>query len=240
MIELIDFNKSYSSKKDSFSVKNINLKIEPGKITGLLGPNGSGKSTIMNSICGFIYPTSGKISISDNDGVQNISFDVSDSSGSVMEYIGYVPEISKLPPDMTVLEFLIYVSRHHQLKDEKKAVKDVVKKCSLEKLLTKKIKTLSKGQQQRVSFAQALIHNPPNLILDEPISGLDPSQIKQIRTLIKSLSETKAILLSTHILGEAEALCSDVYIMNNGKMCKAENLSNLEEEYLEITENETE
>ena len=118
------------------------------------------------------------------------------------------------------------------------SIKFLVSKLDLESLLTKKIKTLSKGQQQRVSFAQGLIHNPANLILDEPNSGLDPLQIKQLRTFIKELSQTKAILMSTHILSEAVNLTSEIYIIKKGKIVKAKDLQNLENEYLEIMENE--
>ena len=135
-----------------------------------------------------------------------------------MEYAGYVPEISILPPDMYVYEFLEYCAKLHSIKDVKIAVDTVVEKCSLSKVLKQKIKTLSKGYKQRVSFAQAIIHNPPNLILDEPISGLDPAQIIQLRKLIEELSKDKAILISTHILQEVYSLCSKVYIINKGKL----------------------
>ena len=137
-----------------------------------------------------------------------------------MKYTGYVPEIPLLPKDMRVLEFLRYAADTHLIPKEKtkEACDLVIKECSLEKLLTKKIKTLSKGQQQRVSFAQAIIHNPPNLILDEPISGLDPAQILQMRDLIKKLSKTKAILMSTHILQEVRSLCDNLYILSEGKI----------------------
>ncbi len=212
MIELDNFSKEYKG----FAVENVSLKIKDGEITGLLGPNGSGKTTIIKAICGFHFPTQGRITITAPDGSR---FNTEDSPELCMKYIGYVPEIPLLPKDMTVLSFLHYAADTHGLpKDKIKEACDlVIKECSIEKLLSKKIKTLSKGHQQRVSFAQAIIHNPPNLILDEPISGLDPAQILQMRDLIKKLSKTKAVLMSTHILQEVRSLCDKRYIMSSGK-----------------------
>ena len=164
-----------------------------------------------------------------------------------MKYTGYVPEIPLLPKDMRVLDFLRYAADTHVIPKDKteEACELVIKECSLEKLLSKKIKTLSKGQQQRVSFAQAIIHNPPNLILDEPISGLDPAQILQMRDLIKKLSKTKAILMSTHILQEVRSLCDSLYIMSNGKITasgteeeitKKAGTKSLEEAFIKLTQ----
>lgn len=164
-----------------------------------------------------------------------------------MKYTGYVPEIPLLPKDMRVLEFLRYAADTHSIPKEKtkEACELVINECSLEKLLTKKIKTLSKGQQQRVSFAQAIIHNPPNLILDEPISGLDPAQILQMRDLIKKLSKTKAILMSTHILQEVRSLCANLYIVSEGKITasgteeeitKQAGTKSLEEAFIKLTQ----
>ncbi len=216
MIELKSFSKSYSSKSAP-AADNVSLSIADGSITGLLGPNGSGKTTIMKAICGFHFPTYGRITITAPDGSQ---FTTDESPELCMKYIGYVPEIPLLPKDMRVLDFLRYAADTHEIPKEKteEACELVIKECSLEKLLSKKIKTLSKGQQQRVSFAQAIIHNPPNLILDEPISGLDPAQILQMRDLIKKLAKTKAILMSTHILQEVRSLCDTLYIVSEGKI----------------------
>ena len=208
MIELKSFSKSYSSKA-GFAVKDVSLTIKDGSITGLLGPNGSGKTTLIKAICGFHFPTEGSITITAPDGTR---FTTEDNPELCMKYLGYVPEIPLLPKDMRVSEFLHYAAETHGIpKDKiKDACDTVIKECTLEKFLSKKIRTLSKGQQQRVSFAQAIIHNPPNLILDEPISGLDPAQILQMRDLIKKLSKTKAVLMSTHILQEVRSLCSDI------------------------------
>lgn len=247
MIELVDFSKKYPHSKD-FSVNNVNLKIQKGSITGLLGLNGSGKTTIMKAICGFHYPTKGKIIITDEEGT---TFSAEENPEICMKLIGYVPEISALPPDMTVKAFLNYAAQVHGLSPEKfqEAILRVQKECNLEALMSKKIKTLSKGQQQRVSFAQALIHNPPNLILDEPISGLDPAQILQMRTLIQKLSQTKAILMSTHILQEVYSLCSNLYIVSQGtitasgteqQIISQANTKTLEEAFIKLTDGKEE
>jgi len=237
MIELIDFSKSYSKKND-FAVKNVSLKVEAGSITGLIGPNGSGKSTILKAICGIHFPTKGNILINNTD--------TKIAPEEIHNLIGYVPENPCLPPEMTVSSFLTYAGETHGLcgnvLEESKQI--VISECSLEKFLSKKIKTLSKGQKQRVSFAQALIHNPPNLILDEPISGLDPAQILQMRQLISKYSKTKAIIMSTHILQEIYSLCSNLYILNEGtivaqgteeQIIKDHNSKNLEECFIKLT-----
>ena len=242
MIELTNFSKSYN--KSAPAAADVSLTIADGSITGLLGPNGSGKTTIMKAICSFHFPTSGSITISLPDGN---SFTTDENPELCMKYIGYVPEIPLLPKDMRVLDFLRYAADTHGIPKEKteEACELVIKECSIEKLLSKKIKTLSKGQQQRVSFAQAIIHNPPNLILDEPISGLDPAQILQMRDLIKKLAKTKAILMSTHILQEVRSLCDSLYIMSNGKITasgseeeitKQAGSKSLEEAFIKLTQ----
>ena len=246
MIELTNFSKSYN--KSAPAAADVSLTIADGSITGLLGPNGSGKTTIMKAICGFHFPTSGSITISLPDGN---SFTTDENPELCMKYIGYVPEIPLLPKNMRVLDFLRYAADTHGISKEKReeACELVIKECSIEKLLSKKIKTLSKGQQQRVSFAQAIIHNPPNLILDEPVSGLDPAQILQMRDLIKKLSKTKAVLMSTHILQEVRSLCDNLYIMSNGKITasgseeeitKQAGSKSLEEAFIKLTQGEAE
>ena len=245
MIELKSFSKSYSSKSAP-AASDVSLIIADGSITGLLGPNGSGKTTIMKAICGFHFPTSGSITIT-APGSPATAFTTDENPELCMKYIGYVPEIPLLPKDMRVLDFLRYAADTHGIPKEKiqEACDLVIKECSLEKLLTKKIKTLSKGQQQRVSFAQAIIHNPPNLILDEPISGLDPAQILQMRDLIKKLAKTKAILMSTHILQEVRSLCDKLYIVSEGKITaggseeevtKQAGTKTLEEAFIKLTQ----
>ena len=220
MIEFSDFSKSYKtsfSKKSLFSVENISFKVEDSSVTGLIGANGSGKTTIIKAACAFHYPDRGSIYITGKDGKK---IDITLQPEKAMEEIGYVPEKTLLPPDMTVKEFLHYCASLHSLcgEQETNSIKKVISDCSLEDVLDKKIKQLSKGYGQRLSFAQALIHNPQNLILDEPFSGLDPSQIISIRKLIERLSAEKAVLLSTHILSEVSSLCSKMCIMKLGQL----------------------
>ncbi|MCQ2591625.1 MAG: ABC transporter ATP-binding protein [Treponema sp.] len=248
MIILKDFYKNYynhSHKETAFSVGPIDISISDSTIAGLLGPNGSGKTTIMKAICGFHYPSSGTILISDNNG--NF-FDTSKNPEKIMELVGYVPEQSILPKEMTVYDFLNYAADLHGLKNKNQAIVDVIKKCSLEKVIEKKIKTLSKGYHQRVSFAQAIIHNPKNLVLDEPVSGLDPSQIIQMRKMIKDMAKDKSILLSTHLLQEVYSLCDTVCIISEGELVAkgTENeiiaqtkAQNLEEAFIKLTPGES-
>lgn len=246
MIELIDFTKNYYDfphKSPSYSVCNINLKAEDGKITALLGPNGSGKTTILKSICKFHNPSGGIIKITDSFG--NI-IDYDNKPEDIMENIGYVPEISVLPDELKVIDFLNYIASIHSFSiiNKDNQIQEVIKNCGLEQVLNKKIKNLSKGYKQRISFAQAIIHNPQNLILDEPISGLDPSQIVQMRNLIKDYAKTKSVIISTHILQEVSALCSNIYIINSGKLVaegteekiiKNQNSKNFEEAFIKLT-----
>ena len=235
MIEVVNFCKEYKSgSKTVFKVQNVTFTVEKGSITGLVGPNGSGKSTVIKAICGFHYPSSGKIIISSSE---NDRADISIQNHKAMELCGYVPEITKLPPDMKVIDFLTYAAKCHKLTKEaaKERIKKLCNDFQLSDLLNNLIKNLSKGQQQRVSFAQALIHNPPNLILDEPINGLDPSQIIAFRKYIKEVGKSKAILISTHILSEVNNLCSSAFIMHQGRLYEVSNLANIEQEYLQLT-----
>ena len=231
MIEVQDFCKEYKShSKSSFCVKNVSFTIQKGRIAALVGPNGSGKTTVLKAICGFHYPDSGSILI---DGI-----DITMCPQKAMELCGYLPEISCLPPDLKVYDFLLYAAACHKISKVHaiKQIEKLTEEFALSEFLYKKIKTLSKGQQQRVSFAQALIHNPPNLILDEPVTGLDPAQILTIRKYIKKLGEKKSILISTHILNEVNLLCSEAYIMHQGTLHTVINLNNIEEEFISITE----
>ena len=236
MIEVVSFSKKYPHAKD-FAIENVNMKIADGTVTGLIGPNGSGKTTLIKVICGFHFPTEGKITVSNDSGdffsdlsnVKNLSIQEDLNIGK----IGYVQENPCLPSDMTVSEFLFFAGKSHGImeKELENRFQTVAKQCSLENLIDKKIKFLSKGQKQRVSFAQALIFNPQNLILDEPFSGLDPAQIIQIRELIKKLSAEKAVLISTHILSEIASLCFHLYILCGGKIvCSGSEQEILEKE----------
>ena len=239
MIEVQDFCKTFSShSKNPFSVQNVSFTVNKGDICALVGPNGSGKSTVMKAICGFHYPSKGKIYIDSGFEDQKNRIDITEEPHTAMELCGYVPEILQLPPDMKVIDFLNYAAKAHNLPAEKTKlrIEQLVKDFFMSEYLDKKIKILSKGQQQRVSFAQALIHNPPNLILDEPVTGLDPAQIIKLRNYIKDLSKNKAILVSTHILSEVTSLCNKAFIMYRGKIFAVQNIENIEWEFLQITE----
>jgi len=239
MIEVDGFCKEYrspfsSKKAQGFSIKDLSFKLEAGSITGLIGPNGSGKTTIIKAVCGFHYPGKGKILISSNKGEV---YNLLEHNEKAMEICGYVPEISRLPPDMKVIDFLYYAAKAHKLdmKTAEKRIEKLSKELFMSEFIDKRIKILSKGQQQRVSFAQALIHNPDNLILDEPFSGLDPAQIIKFRNYIKDLGKTKSILISTHILSEVSTLCDKAYIMFKGRLHEVLNLKKIEEEFIKIT-----
>ena len=231
MIEVQDFCKEYKShSKSSFTVQNVSFSVLKGQITALVGPNGSGKTTVLKAICGFHYPKAGSIII---DGV-----DITQEPQKAMELCGYVPEVSCLPPDIKVYDFLLYAAKNHGLNraQAQKRIDELSKDFSLSDFLHNRIKILSKGQQQRISFAQALLHNPANLILDEPISGLDPAQILTLRKYIKKLAQDKSILISTHILSEVNQLCSTAFIMQRGRLYSVNNLNNIENEFIKITQ----
>lgn len=244
MIELINFSKKYNKSDCSdYVVKDISLVAKSGQITGLLGLNGEGKTTIIKAICTRHYPSEGIVKISDEEG--NFYF-VDKNPEVVRSLIGYVPEVSDLPLQQTVLEFLDFCGNVHNLPEKCKInnIKKVIKQCELSDVLLKKIGTLSKGFRQRISLASALIHEPSNLILDEPMSGLDPAQIIQFRKLIKKIAETKTVLISTHLMQEVEALCSNIYILSKGKIVtsgseaeimQATGTSSIETAFLKVT-----
>ena len=205
MIELIDFSKSYSSKS-GFVVKNINMTCNKGEITGLLGLNGSGKTTILKAVTGRHCATSGKVFVEGVESGENLE--------TVRNLSGFVEEEPYLPGEYTVKEFLVMSAMLHGL--QKKSEWQDLTSLSLDEILSKKIRTLSKGQRQRLNFARSLIYNPPVLVLDEPATGLDPAQILNMRSFVKSLKTEHTILLSTHLMQEVEALCDKVYILNQG------------------------
>ena len=219
MIELVDFCKCYSSRKDkdSYAVKDVSFKCFPGLITGIVGENGSGKSTILKAVTGNHYATSGSVFLTGSDGKK---IDASLYPEKVKALTGYVPENPVLPSEMKVLDFILYVASlfHAENSDAEKDCREVIGKCGLESVSGKKIRTLSKGFRQRVSFAQALAGNPSVLVLDEPFSALDPSQIIQMRNLILEESKDKTVIISSHNLSEVHNLCSSVIVMKNGRL----------------------
>ena len=209
MIEIKNLTKKFGN---TVVLDNVNFEVKKGEILGFLGPNGAGKTTTMKIITSFWAPTSGKVIV---DGI-----DVTENSLEARKKIGYLPETVPLYEDMRVYEYLKFVAEVRGIKKSeiKDSVRRVVKDCSLSNVLKKPIDELSKGYRQRVGLAQAIIHNPEILILDEPTTGLDPNQIIEIRDLIKKIGKEKTIILSTHILSEVGATCDRVVVINNGKI----------------------
>lgn len=209
MIQLTQVTKSYSGVK---AVDEVNLSIPSGQILGFLGPNGAGKTTTMRMITCYMPPTSGKITV---DGV-----DTTENSLDVRRKIGYLPEMAPVYQDINVVDYLHYVSDLRRIPKDKrsKRIKEIVDRCGLDSVLHKDVGQLSKGYRQRVGLAQAIVHDPDILVLDEPTAGLDPNQIVEIRSLIKELGREKTVILSTHILSEVQATCSRIIIINQGKV----------------------
>tara|TARA_B100000902_G_scaffold363563_1_gene382853 strand:+ start:1711 stop:2397 length:687 start_codon:yes stop_codon:yes gene_type:complete len=186
----------------------ISFKANPGDIVGILGPNGAGKSTMMKIITGYYKQSEGEVFVCTKNNLEDEIF--------IKKRIGYLSEENPLYHDMYVLEFLEFICDIHKI--DYLNCEKMINLTELNTVKNKKIKTLSKGFQQRVGIAQALIHNPELIILDEPTSGLDPKQLIEIRKIIKNIGKEKTILLSTHIIQEVEAMCNRVIILNEGKV----------------------
>lgn len=214
-IELKDFSKCYDSQKRTgeMAVSEVSFVCRQNEITGLVGENGSGKSTILKAVTGNHYATSGKVIVTDRDGN---SYDASESPEKIKQVTGYVPEFPVLPLEMKTGDFIEYAG--NLFGASKKEIDDVISKCGLQSVKEKRIRTLSKGFRQRVSFAQSLVSNPSILVLDEPFSGLDPAQLIQMRKLILDESKNKTVLISTHNLSEVHNLCSSILVMKSGKL----------------------
>lgn len=211
------------------AVNDISFEIKKGNIVGFLGPNGAGKSTSMKMITGTLPADAGIIEV---DGI-----DVGDNALEIKKHIGYLPEHNPLYLDMYVHEFLRFCGGIYGIKGKvlKSRVSDLVNLCGLQKEQNKQIGALSKGYRQRVGLAQALVHDPSVLILDEPTTGLDPNQIIEIRNLILSISEDKTVLLSTHIMQEVQALCNRAIIIKEGKLVADQAVNELTEEKEKFT-----
>ncbi|MBU2643519.1 ATP-binding cassette domain-containing protein [bacterium] len=209
MIEVDRLSKKYGSL---VAVDNISFQVNKGEILGFLGPNGAGKSTTMKMLSCFITPTSGTARIGGKD--------ILTESMAVREILGYLPESAPSYKSMTVLEFLVFIAETRGFSGQEKSnrVERIIELTTLNSARFQTIDTLSKGFRQRVGFAQALIHDPPVLILDEPTDGLDPNQKQEVRALIRKMAEEKAIILSTHILEEMEAVCTRAVIINHGRI----------------------
>jgi ABC-2 type transport system ATP-binding protein len=209
MIEVEHLSKVYGSTP---AIQDVTFAVEPGEILGFLGPNGAGKTTTMRILTGYLPATGGTARVA--------GFDVHEDSMAVRRRIGYLPETPPLYPDMTVEGFLYFVARLKGVAagDRSNQVQSALTRCNLEEKRNVLIRKLSKGFRQRVGIAQAIVHDPPAIILDEPTVGLDPRQIIDVRNLIKSLAGDHTIILSTHILPEVSMTCSRVAIINKGRV----------------------
>lgn len=209
MIEVANLSKSYGATR---AVQDISFKIAKGEVVGFLGPNGAGKSTTMRILTCYLSADSGTARIA--------GFDINDSPVEVKKKIGYLPENNPLYMDMGVIDYLKFIGRMRSLSGAsvKAGVEKVLAACGLESMAAKDVGELSKGFRQRLGLAQALIHDPDVLILDEPTIGLDPYQIIEIRNLIKNIGREKTVILSSHILPEVSATCDRVLIINKGKI----------------------
>lgn len=209
MIRAENLVKRFGSK---LAVDDVSFEVDRGEVLGFLGPNGAGKSTTMRMLTGFLTPTSGRVEIQ--------SHDMESEGIQARATIGYLPENAPAYEEMTVRAFLRFAAELNGLRGQERdtAVERAVDLCFLQSVFYQPIGTLSKGFRHRTCFAQALIHDPPVLILDEPTDGLDPNQKHEVRNLIKRMGETKAIIISTHILEEVDAVCSRVIIIDEGKL----------------------
>ncbi len=209
MIEVDKLTRSYG---DLRAVDDVSFRIGPHEVVGLLGHNGAGKTTIMKMLTGFLEPSAGDIRI---DGL-----DIGARRREIQRRIGYLPENCPLYPEMTVIDYLEYQAALHGVTAAQRpaAIRSAIERTGLGPKATQVIATLSRGYRQRVGVAQAILHAPAILILDEPTNGLDPSQIQHMRSLIRELSETATVMLSTHILQEVEAVCERVLIMRAGRL----------------------
>lgn len=218
MIEVEHLNKIYGSTS---AIEDVTFNVEEGEILGFLGPNGAGKTTTMRILTGYLPASSGTARIA--------GLDVHDDSLAVRQRIGYLPENPPLYPEMSVQGFLFFVARIKGVSagDRKSKVAAAMERCNLTDKRHVLIRKLSKGYRQRVGIAQAIVHDPPAIILDEPTVGLDPRQIIDVRNLIKSLAGSHTIIISTHILPEVSMTCNRVAIINNGRIVATNTLDNL-------------
>lgn len=205
------------------AVENISFVIPHGQVVAFLGPNGAGKTTMMRMLTGFLAPSAGTGAIA--------GYDVRSDRIAASRHLGYLPENGPMYPDMTPLELLRFFGEAREMDGTtlSRAIDTVVDACALDLVIEKPIGKLSKGLRQRVGLAQALLHDPDVLIMDEPTAGLDPNQIRQFRDNVKTLSRTKTLLISTHILHEAEATADRVLLVNSGRLVFDGTLADLEE-----------
>jgi ABC-2 type transport system ATP-binding protein len=216
-IQVDNITKHYGAQK---ALNNVSFEIGENQVVGFLGPNGAGKSTMMKILTCYIPPSSGTAKV--------FGFDTAEQSIDVRKHIGYLPEHNPLYLEMYVKEFLEFVAKIYKVKNVSDRVKEMINLTGLQLEQHKKIGALSKGYRQRVGLAQAIIHDPKVLIMDEPTTGLDPNQLEEIRNLIKMLGKEKTVMLSTHIMQEVEAICDRVIIINKGEIVANEDTKTLQ------------
>lgn len=221
MSALIQANNLHRYYGETLAVDNVSIELHQGEILALLGPNGAGKSSCLQMLCGVLAPSEGEIVIN--------GFDLLDNPNIAKKNIGYLPDKPPLYPELTVAEYLTYAAQLRRVKNSqiKTLLNQAIQRCGLEGYNNKLISNLSKGYQQRVGIAQAIIHQPEIIILDEPTVGLDPIQMLEIRKLILELGEQHGIILSTHILPEVQAVCNRVQMIHHGKSVLNKKLSEL-------------
>jgi ABC-2 type transport system ATP-binding protein len=224
-IEVSKISKYYGQQK---ALDEVSFSIKSGEIVGFLGPNGAGKSTMMRILTTYLNANEGTASVNGHDVVTE--------QREVQKSIGYLPENNPLYPDMYVKEYLSFSASVYKLIDSKSRIDEVIQETGLTSHVGKKINELSKGYKQRVGLANALLHRPKVLILDEPTTGLDPNQLVEIRQLIRKVGENTTILLSTHIMQEVEAMCDRVIIINKGNIVADDYLKNLKSDAAQVIE----
>ncbi len=238
MIEVSHLTKQYGNH---LAVDDVSFTVADGQICGLLGPNGAGKSTIMNILTGYLSATSGQVTVAGHH--------LPEEADAAKACVGYLPEQPPLYPEMTVQEYLTFAAELKGVKkaERKEQVCRAARRTGLEAVLPRLIRSLSKGYKQRVGIAQALLGSPRLIILDEPTVGLDPAQVIEIRKLIRELGRAHTVILSSHILGEVQAVCQQILILSKGHLAAAGSLEeltadgkSLEEVFLELTDGEPE
>ncbi len=218
MIQVEQLTRHYG---ELIAVDEVSFHIDRGEVVGLLGHNGAGKTTIMKMLTGFLEPTAGRISVDD--------LEIGRDTRAIQQRIGYLPENCPLYPEMTVIDYLDYQASLHRLSEDKKAtaIAQVIRRTALQDKAVQPIQTLSRGYRQRVGVAQAILHAPDIVILDEPTNGLDPTQILHMRDLIRELARSATVIISTHILQEVQAVCDRVLILRAGKLAVDSRLDDL-------------
>jgi len=218
-------NKFYGKQQ---ALSNVSFSLKKGEVVGFLGPNGAGKSTLMKIITCYLKQDSGKVKVCD--------LDTQEKDILVKAKIGYLPEHNPLYTDMYIKEYLSFVGSIYKIDNLKNRIAEIIQKTGLTTEQSKKIKELSKGYRQRVGLAAALIHNPEVLILDEPTTGLDPNQLIEIRNLIKEVGKDKTVLLSTHIMQEADKMCTRVIIISKGRIVEDQLISTFQKDNIDLEE----